>query len=89
MLSILVSSLVPLFLKQAGAINLYGADWDGPVPTDDDANRVVVENLPPLLSPTQQRALTDLLPSNTPTLSEHWMIDTYTIAKTFVHRTCS
>ena len=67
MLSILVSSLVPLFLKQAGAMELYGVDWDRPVPTDDDTNRVVVENLPPLLSPTQQRAFPDLLPSNTPT----------------------
>lgn len=71
-------------------MELYGADWDGPIPTDDDAHGVLLDNLPPLLSSNQQEALTNLLPlSSTNNLSEEFMIERYSVAKQFVHQSCS
>ena len=69
-------------------MEFYGTDWNGPVPADNDADQVVVDDLPPLLSITQQQALRDQLPPSGP-LSEEWMITSFTIAKSFVHQSCS
>ena len=70
-------------------MDFYGTDWDGPVPVcDNDDGTVVVDDLPPLLSATQQQALTDQLPPSE-SLTEDWMITNYTIAKVFVHQSCS
>ena len=66
----------------------YGIDWNGPVPVyndnDDDDGAVVVDDLPPPLSATQQQALTDQLPPSE-SLTEDWMITTYTIANVISH----
>ena len=51
-------------------MEFYGTHWDGPVPTEDDTDRVVVNDLPPLLSTSQQQALTGQLPPNNDPLSE-------------------
>ena len=71
-------------------MDCYGTDWDGPVPVSDHDNEgtVVLDTLPPLLSPTQQQDLSDQLPASG-SLTEDWMITTYTIAKAFVHQSCS
>ena len=68
-------------------MSYYGIDWEGPVPDDNDENIVVVDNLPLLLSESQQQALEQEIPAcDSPT--EEWMISTYTIAKRFAHQSC-
>ena len=68
----------------------YGIDWDGPVPVHDgnEDDTVVVDDLPPLLSATQRQALTEQLPPSE-SLTEDWLISSFTTAKVFVHRSCS
>lgn len=81
-------SLPCIIVVQVGDMEFYGTDWNGPVPLDNDADIVVVDDLPPLLSSTQQQALKDQLPPSG-ALTEEWMITSFTIAKSFVHQCCS
>ncbi len=61
----------------------YGIDWTGPVSLDDD-NTVVLDDLADVLSDTEKATLSDQIPQLT-TLTEDWMIQSFTIAKVFVH----
>lgn len=71
-------------------MDFYGTDWDGSVPVCNDGDTVIVDDLPSLLSPAQQQALMDQLPDrDSGSLTEDWMITSYTMAKTFVHQSCS
>ena len=58
------------------------------MPDGDGESTVVVDNLPPLLSESQQQALAQQIPA-CDSLTEEWMVSSYTIAKTFVHQSCS
>ena len=69
-------------------MDYYGADWEGPVPDSDDESTVVLDDLPPLLSGSQQQALAQQIPVHE-SVTEEWMISSFTIAKTFVHQSCS
>lgn len=69
-------------------MDFYGTDWGGPVPVSDDDGTVTLDDLPPLLSATQQQHLSEQLPTSG-SLTEDWMISAYTIAKAFVHQSCS
>ena len=69
-------------------MDLYGTDWEGPVPDSDNESTVIVDNLPPLLSVSQQQDLSQQIPA-CDSLTEEWMISSYTIAKRFVHQSCS
>lgn len=70
-------------------MDFYGIDWNGSVAVRDDSDgTVVVDDLPPLLSATQRQALSDQLPQND-SLTEDFMITSFTIAKLFVHQSCS
>ena len=62
-------------------------DLGGPTPVDDDST-VVVDSLPPLLSQSQQQALMQEIP-DCESLTEEWMINSFTIGKVFVHQSCS
>ena len=42
-------------------MTFYGTNWGGPVPVSDDDSTVALDDLPPLLSATQQQALSDQL----------------------------
>ena len=61
---------------------------EGPIPVSSDESTVVLQDLPNVLSETQKRSLTEQIPQYE-TLSEEWMISSFTIAKVFVHRLCS
>ncbi len=66
----------------------YGADWEGPVGigTGDD-DTVVVDNLPPMLSDDDQQTLRGQIPPFS-TLTDEWMISSFTIAKVYVYQHC-
>lgn len=63
---------------------VYGSDFAGPVSLDDDYERVIVDEIPQLLS--EERALLQqrLRPPDTIALSEDVLIHNFALAKTFV-----
>ena len=65
---------------------MYGIDWNGPVPIDDDSNIVVVECQPEdILSNDETRQLELLLaPVTSVNFSQEAMIAQYALAKSFI-----
>lgn len=68
-------------------LDYYGTDWEGPVPLQDDEATVSVEELPELLSEVQRSTLRDLIPHQDQ-LTDDWMINSFSVAKLFVHELC-
>ena len=65
----------------------YGADWEGPVSTDDDITRVTIEELEELLDESQRDELqTVLSPLSGNDFSEQGMIGQFALAKSFVYQ---
>ena len=64
---------------------VYGSDFAGPVSLDDDYERVIVDEIPQLLS-EEERALLQqqLRPPDTIALSEDVLIHNFALAKSFV-----
>lgn len=66
-----------------GVTEEYGIDWSGPVPLADDQT-VMVDELPNILTHEERTTLSQQL-THSDTLTEEWMIHSYTVAKVFVH----
>ena len=65
----------------------YGVDWDGPVPLDDDANTVTVEELGVVLTDTQKDELQVVLsPLSTKDYCQRATLGQFALAKSFVNQ---
>lgn len=83
--SMSVRNLIAHFIIQDESY--YGVDWDGPIPTSDEST-VQVDNLPSVLTSDQQDYLRSQIPPYT-NLTDEWMIDSFTLAKVYIHNTCT
>ena len=64
---------------------MYGIDWNGPVPIDDDSNIVVVKQPEDILSNDETCQLELLLaPVTSVNFSQEAMIAQYALAKSFI-----
>ncbi len=61
----------------------YGIEWAGPVPLDDD-DVVRVDDVEDPLSDAEKTTLMQQI-TQPETLTEEWMIQTFTVDKVFVH----
>lgn len=71
------------FLLLQGVIDEYGIDWSEPAPLEDEQT-VTVDNLPNILSDEERATLRQQL-THSDTLTEEWMVHSFTVAKVFVH----
>ena len=64
-----------------------GVDWEGPVPTEDDASSVTIEELDDILDETQKDQLkAPLTPISNNGFSKQGMIGQFALANCFVHQ---
>ena len=63
----------------------YGVDLEGPVPTEDDASSVTIEELDDILE-TQKDQLKALLTPISNDFSKQGMTGQFALAKSFVHQ---
>ncbi len=67
-----------------GITDDYGIDWTGPVPVEDVDNVVRVDDLTDVLSDAEKATLMQQI-TQPDTLTEEWMIHSFSVAKLFVH----
>jgi hypothetical protein len=63
---------------------VYASDFAGPVSLDDAYERVIVDEIPQLLSEEERALLQQLRPPDTIALSEDVLMHNFALAKTFV-----
>ena len=67
----------------------YGSDFTGPVPLDDDFERVVVDQVPQVLSEEERELLVQQLePPHSVGLSEDILLHNFALAKSFIIEAC-
>ena len=68
----------------------YGSDFTGPVSLDNDFDRVVVEQVPQVLSEEERELLAQQLqPPYSVGLSEDILLHNFALAKSFVFEACN
>ena len=68
----------------------YGSDFTGPVSLDDDLDRVVVEQVPRVLSEEERDLLLQQLePPHSVGLCQDVLLHNYALAKSFVLEACN